>query len=147
VSRIRLERVIQKLGTPAVIVSDIARADLILTLKSQEKRQPGSIREAEARGTPRYILKSNTITQMENVLRSLLPSADHIKRCEAAAITEAQAAIEEVNKYGRPVELSPQNSRVRRIQHLMAEKSGLVSQSIGRDPGRRVIIRPERLKE
>jgi hypothetical protein len=74
VSRIRLERVIQKLRVPAVLASDIDRADLILTLKSQEKRQPGSIREAEARGTPRYVLKSNTTTQMENFLCSLFPS-------------------------------------------------------------------------
>ena len=74
VSRIRLERVIEKLRVPAVMASDIDRADLILILKSQEKRQPGSIREAEARGTPRYVLKSNTAPQMENFLRSLFPS-------------------------------------------------------------------------
>jgi len=49
VSRIRLERVIQKLGAPAVMASDIDRADLILTLKSQEKRQPGSIRSGPYR--------------------------------------------------------------------------------------------------
>ncbi|HYA42581.1 MAG TPA: AAA family ATPase [Syntrophobacteraceae bacterium] len=75
VSRIMLENVIAKLGVPAVFASDIHRADLILILKSQEKRRPGSIREAEAGGTPIYMLKSNTATQMENFLRSLFPSA------------------------------------------------------------------------
>jgi hypothetical protein len=145
VSRIRLERVIEKLRAPAVIVSDIDRADLILILKSQEKRQPGSIREAEARGTPRYVLKSNTTTQMENFLRSLFPSLpeDVMNEDEAAGVSEARAAVEAIRVHGRPVELSPQNSRVRRLQHLLAEQSGVRSQSIGMEPNRRVIIHPE----
>ena len=144
-SRTRLERVIQKLRVPAVIASDIDRADLILILKSQEKRQPCSIREAEARGTPRYVLKSNTTTQMENFLRSLFPSVpeDVMNEDEAAAISEAQAAVEAIRAQGRPVELLPQNSRVRRLQHLLAEQSGLRSQSIGREPNRRVIVHSE----
>ncbi len=145
VNRIRLERVIQKLRVPAVIASDVDGADLILTLKSQEKRQPGSIREAQARGTPGYVLKSNTTTQMENFLRSLFPSEpeDVMNDDEAAGISEAQAAVEAIGAHGRPVELLPQNSRVRRLQHLLAEQSGLRSQSIGREPNRRVIIHPE----
>ena len=142
VSRIRLERVIQKLRVPAVIASDIDRANLIVTLKSQEKRQPGSIREAESRGTPRYVLKSNTTTQMENFLRSLFPSEDVLDEDEAAGITEAQAAIEAIREHGRAVELSAQNSRVRRLQHMLAEQSGLRSQSIGKDPNRRVVMHP-----
>jgi len=145
VSRIRLESVIQKLRAPAVITSEIDRADLVLTLKSQEKRQPGNIREAEARGTPRYVLKSNTTTQMENFLRSLFPSASEhgASADETAGILEAQEAVETIREHGRPVELSPQNSRVRRLQHKLAEQSGLWSQSIGKEPNRRVIIHSE----
>lgn len=145
VSRIRLERVMEKLRVPAVIASDIDRADLIVTLKSQEKRQPGSIREAEARGMPRYVLKSNTTTQMENFLRSLFPSepAGVVDEDEEPGISEAMAGVEDILENGRPVELSPQNSRVRRLQHLLVERSGLRSQSIGRDPNRRVVIHSE----
>ncbi len=143
VSRIRLERVMEKLRLPAVITSEIDRADLIVSLKSLEKRQPGNIREAEARGTPRYVLKSNTTTQMENFLRSLFPSEEVINVDEEAGIQEAQAAVEAVREHGRTVELSPQNSRVRRLQHILAEQSGLRSGSIGRDPDRRVIVYPE----
>jgi hypothetical protein len=145
VSRIRLESVIHKLGVPAVITSEIDRADLILILKSQEKRRPGSIRDAEARGIPSHVLKSNTTNQMENFLRSLFPSLPQHEANEndAAGISEALAAIEAVGEHGRPFELSPQNSRVRRLQHMLAEQSGLKSQSIGREPGRRVIIHPE----
>ena len=140
VSRLRLERVIEKLGAPAVMASDIERADLILTLKSQEKRQPGSIREAEARGKPRYVLKSNTTTQMENFLRSLFPTDEMKNADEIDGVTEARAAVEAILEDGRVVELMPRNARVRRLQHMLAEQSGLRSRSIGRDPNRRVII-------
>jgi stage III sporulation protein SpoIIIAA len=140
VSRIRLERVIEKLQAPAVIASTIDRADLILTLKSQEKRQPGNIREAEAHGKPRYVLKSNTLTQMENFLRSLFPPEEMINTDEAAGIAEARAAVESILEPGRAVELLPRNSRVRRLQHMLAEQSGLKSRSVGREPNRRVVI-------
>jgi stage III sporulation protein SpoIIIAA len=140
VSRIRLERVMQKLGVPAVMTSDIGRADLILTLKSQEKRQPGSIRDAEARGRPRYVLKSNTTTQMENFLRSLFPSDEMISTDEVDGVMEAHAAVEAILEDGRVVELLPRNARVRRLQHMLAEQSGLKSRSIGKEPNRRVII-------
>lgn len=140
VSRVRFERVIQKLGVSAVITSEIDRADLILTLKSQEKRQPSGIREAEARGKPRYVLKSNTTTQMENFLRSLFPTDEMGSADEAAGVTEARAAVEAILEHGRPIELSPRNSRVRRLQHMLADQCGLRSQSIGREPNRRVVI-------
>ena len=57
---------------------------------------------------------------------------------EEAGIKEAREAVEAVREHGRTVELSPQNSRVRRLQHILAEQSGLRSESIGRDPDRRV---------
>jgi len=141
VSRLRLERVIKKFHVPATVVAEIDRANLVLTLKSQEKRQPRDIREAESRGIPRYVLKSNTTTQMENFLRSIFYPEDF--EAEDAGIMEAQTAAETVRQQGRPVELTPRTAQVRRLQHLIAEKFGLRSASIGKDPHRRVIIQPE----
>jgi stage III sporulation protein SpoIIIAA len=142
VSRMRLERVIQKFQVPAVIVQELNKADLILTLKSQEKRQPRNLREAEARGVPRYVLKSNTTTQMENFLRSIFMPEDFVNE-EETGLKEAQVAVEMVQHTGRAVELSPRNARVRRLQHLLAEQFGLKSESTGKDPNRGVIIHPE----
>lgn len=143
VSRLRFERVIQKFRVPAALVQEIEGADLILTLKSQEKKQPKKIREAEARGIPRYVLKSNTTTQMENFLHSAF-SSESFADGEETGLREAEAAVEAVRGEGHAVELSPQNARVRRLQHLLAERYGLRSESMGREPNRRVIIRPER---
>lgn len=142
VSRLRLERVIQKFRVPAVLVSEVEKADLILTLKSQEKRQPRSIRDAEIQGVQRYVLKSNTTTQMENFLSSVFPP-EYMSNGEEAALQEAHTAMEAVLEEGRPVELAPRNSHLRRLQHLLAERCGLRSESIGREPNRRVVFRAE----
>jgi stage III sporulation protein SpoIIIAA len=71
VSRSRLERVIQKLQVPAQVVEDLSRSDMILTLKSQQKRQPNALRKAHAGGLPLQVIRSNALTQMEELLRSL----------------------------------------------------------------------------
>ncbi|MGH2401051.1 MAG: R3H domain-containing nucleic acid-binding protein [bacterium] len=42
----------------------------------------------------------------------------------------------------QPVELSPQNSYVRRLQHQLIQRYGLASESRGEDPFRRVVIFP-----
>lgn len=141
VSRIRLDRAIRKFRVPAVIVEDVDRADIILTLKSQEKRQSGKLKEAEARGVPFHIIKSNTTTQLENFLRTAFDLGERAG-AEDVALMEAESAIKKVLNKGRPVELSPQDPQVRRLQHMLAESSRVSSQSQGRGPQRRVIIYP-----
>jgi len=58
----------------------------------------------------------------------------------AAALQEAEKAISEVMTSDREVELSPQNSFIRRLQHQLAQKYSLSSRSRGREPLRRVRI-------
>jgi predicted RNA-binding protein Jag len=41
------------------------------------------------------------------------------------------------------VELPPQSNYVRRLQHRLAERYGLVSHSTGTEPYRRVVIYPK----
>ena len=57
-----------------------------------------------------------------------------------SAMNEAMHAIQMV-KEGKPeVELSPQNSFIRRLQHLLAERYQVNSKSAGKEPARRVKI-------
>jgi predicted RNA-binding protein Jag len=51
-------------------------------------------------------------------------------------------AIGEAMEQGHPIELSPQNNHLRRLQHQIAERYGLTSQSRGEEPYRRVVIYP-----
>jgi hypothetical protein len=155
VSRNRLDHAIQSLNAPATIVRDVREADLVVTLKNYFRRKPQPIREAEARGTAVYVLRSNTGIQMESVLTSLLPHA--VKRVPAPAepsngheraespavadaLEEAEEAISAVMEGAPPIALTPQGSYVRKLQHQLADRYNLGSRSKGREPYRHVEI-------
>jgi stage III sporulation protein SpoIIIAA len=142
VSRNRLERAIRELRVPADIANTLYDADVLLTLKSQEKRQPKRLREAGTRGLPTHVIKSNTLTQIEAVLREIFGVEDRLGQ-EEIAMREAEEGISEVMSSAQPVELSPQNSYLRRLQHQVVQRYGLTSESKGTDPFRRVVIYPQ----
>jgi len=142
VSRNRLERAIRELRVPAMIADALHDADVLLTLKSQERRQPKRLREAGHRGLPTHIIKSNTLSQIEGVLREIFGVQDRMSP-EEQAMREAEEAISEVMAAAQPVELGPQNSYLRRLQHQLIQRYGLASESKGTDPFRRVVIYPQ----
>ncbi len=160
VSRNRLEAAINQLKVPAVIVRDPREADLVMTLKNYYRTKPQPIRDAEARGTPVYVLRSNTSVQMENVLSSLLPQP--VRQGELAAgeesgqagdsddisqaLYEAEEAISAVMDGAPPIALRPQSKYVRRLQHQLADRYNVGSRSKGREPHRRVEIYREGLQ-
>ena len=74
VSRNRLDASIGRMNVPAMIVRDERDADIVITLKNAYRRKAEPVRDAEMRGVPVYVLRSNTGTQMENVLRTIFPS-------------------------------------------------------------------------
>jgi predicted RNA-binding protein Jag len=61
-----------------------------------------------------------------------------------AALSEAEGAVIKVESGQEAVELSPQSAYIRRLQHLIAERNALSSQSTGKEPDRRVRIYKER---
>jgi stage III sporulation protein SpoIIIAA len=140
VSRKRLEQAVRELGVPVTVARDLDEADAVVTLRNYYKRKPAALRDAESNGVPIYVLKTNTILQMENMLASLFDlEADP----QEAALRETAEAIGLVQNSGRPVELTPQNAYVRRLQHQMAERNALMSRSRGSEPNRRVELLPE----
>jgi R3H domain len=55
---------------------------------------------------------------------------------------DTEDAVQRVMAEGRPVELPPANSYVRRVQHQIITRYNLESQSSGKEPNRRVKILP-----
>jgi predicted RNA-binding protein Jag len=142
VSRNRLERAIREMHVPAYIAESLGEADLVLTLKSQEKRQPKRLQDAAMRGTPLHVLRSNTVSQIQAFLREVFEVEEGPTEHENA-LTEVEEAIAEVFDSARPVELAPQNSYIRRLQHQLVQRYGLASESKGDEPFRRVVIYPK----
>jgi stage III sporulation protein SpoIIIAA len=140
VSRKRLEQAIRDLQLPVVIARDIEDADVVMTLRNEYKQKTPLLRDAEDRAVPIYVLKSNTIPQMQSSLTSIFSLEIDPRE---AAMRETEDAIESVLSSSEAVELSPQNAYIRRLQHQMAERANLVSRSRGREPYRRVRLYPD----
>jgi len=144
VARNRLRQSARRLGVRLDIVEDLADADVLVTLKSYYRRRRQLITDAEQMQKPVYILRANTITQMEHFLIQAfnvpVDSPDPFDN----AISEAERAIRLVNS-GRPgMNLSPVGSAIRRYQHQLARQANLVSHSYGKEPRRYVRIFKER---
>ncbi|MFC1864483.1 R3H domain-containing nucleic acid-binding protein [Chloroflexota bacterium] len=145
VNRGRFEQIAKEMEVNLAITENLILADLFVTSKHHYRRKPQKLREAEAANLPIYVLRSNTPTQIGQFLNTLYPSGSTIDSTDRAdsikvALSEAQEAINLV-KNGQPqVDLSPQSAYIRRLQHLIAERNDLPSQSSGQEPERRVRI-------
>ena len=73
------------------------------------------------------------ITSVENSVQGYCDEAEK-------ALNETSAAVEEVLKTGKNVELAPQNQQIRKLQHELVEQNNLTSESIGDGDSRHVII-------
>jgi stage III sporulation protein SpoIIIAA len=142
ISRRRLEQAIRQMGMAAAIVDHLGDADVLFTLRSYYRRKPQLLRDAEERGVPIYVIRSNTVLQMEQCLLSM--RSERGQDPVVTALQEAEEAIADVMKGKRSVELSPQNAYIRRLQHMLAQRYNLTSRSLGQEPQRRVSIQPGR---
>jgi len=146
VNRKRLSRAARTLQVPAILVDRLEQANAVVTLQSYYRQSPRRLREAEEAGVPVYVLKANTATQIESGLE-LLFSKRPDDQAVAQALAETEEAIARVIEGAEPeVELSPQNSYIRRLQHQMIERYHLASESQGREPNRRVRISRRRAR-
>ena len=138
----RLEDVAHEMQLHLNVTQDLDDATLLVTNKKYYRQKPAPIREAETRNLPIYVLRSNTPMQVRQLLSSIYP-VEMTERDASfkTALDEAKEAVETIKDNSQEsIELSPQSAYIRRLQHLVAERSGLFSQSTGKDPNRRVRI-------
>jgi stage III sporulation protein SpoIIIAA len=142
VARNRLTQAAKRLGVPVYLAKDIGEADALVTLRTYYRKRMRPIVDSEQRGMPIYVLRSNTINQMQQFLSDLfdLPKYSEKESKVERALQETQGAINAVLNGERWVELTPASSYVRRLQHEMARDANLTSHSYGKEPHRRVRI-------
>ena len=140
VSQSKLRRAARTLGVPLRLAEDLSSADALFTLKSYFRKRPVVINDAEVRGIPVFVLRSNTAAQIETALVGffgLSPSGASDDR----GLRETEEAIRTILSGSRQmIELAPQEAPIRRQQHDMARESNLRSVSRGTEPRRRVRI-------
>ena len=141
VSRHHVEQSIRDLDLPVRVLGNLDGAGAVLTLKNHYRRRPDSLRQAESRGLPIHILKSNSATQVRDALTRIY-GVDKRDDATTRALAEAVAAIKAVKTTLRPVEISPQNAYLRRLQHQLVSENELSARSTGKEPQRRLRITP-----
>ena len=144
VSRHHVEQSIRDLDLPVRVLGNLDGASAVLTLKNHYRRRPDSLRQAESRGLPIHILKSNSATQVRDALARIY-GVDKRDDATTQALAEAAAAIKAVKTTLRPVEISPQNAYLRRLQHQLVSENELSARSTGKEPQRhlRITAAPE----
>jgi hypothetical protein len=142
VARNRLSNAVKRMRVPADLVREIGDADVLVTLRTHYRKRQRTVVDAEHRGIPVYVLRANTISQMERFLGDVFNLATAFEDDDSVdeAVSDTQQAIQAVLNGERWVELAPASSYVRRLQHKMAQQSNLVSHSYGKEPNRRVRI-------
>ncbi|MBN1402127.1 MAG: AAA family ATPase [Anaerolineae bacterium] len=138
----RIRSASRRLNLPILIVNDLVEADALFTLRTYYRKRPQVIVQAERRGIPVYVLRSNTVVQMEGYLAEIFglnrdPEVDIVRD----ALEEARRAVNQVMSGERnSVQLAPQESHVRRMQHELVREAQLISRSSGDEPRRRVTV-------
>ncbi len=142
VGKDKILHVAKRMGESVSLVSDILESDMLVITKAHYRKKSDMLRRAEDSGKPVYVLKKNSLVQIEQFMKKLCSSVekDDAPQLLAAALTEAGEAAHQILNGEPSIELSPQVSFVRKLQHQLAERYNLASASAGREPKRRVIM-------
>ena len=141
----RVRQASRHLSVPVLLVNDLNASDALFTLRTYYRKRPQVVADAERRGIPVYVLRNNTVVQMESYLAEIFglhrEAEDGRADTFQEALEEARQAIEQVMAGARgAVQLAPQQPRIRRMQHELAREANLLSRSSGTDPQRHVTI-------
>ena len=142
IARNRLNDAAERLDVPVIIVNNLEEADLLMTLRNYYRERQKVIVDAEERGIPIYVLRSNTTTQIEYTLASVLKievqeSAVSWEDVENETISAIRSVLSGEAGW---VDLPPADRSIRRIQQEMIDQAGLISQPFGKEPRRRLRI-------
>lgn len=142
IDRSRLEKAARKIRVPVKLVDSLNSADMLMITKNHYRRNPQILELAEASKIPVYVIRSNSPSQIELGLADLYD----VREAEdptAIALKEAEEAVSAIKKGQGPMELHPQNSFIRRLQHQLIENHELKSESTGKGAQRRVRVYEE----
>ena len=151
VGRDKLEAAVDDTGISVQIANELRRADVVLTTKTHYRRGSQLVRIAEASGKPVYVMRKNTMPQVQDFLHAvskewglgggrLHQEEDESQEVLEQAMGEAEEAANRVLGGETSVKLTPQRSYVRRLQHLLGHRYNVASVSHGREPDRCVMF-------
>lgn len=145
VSRSIAEKVIERLDLNAEITRNLDDANIVIAHKNFIKGGAKVLSTAEENRLQIFYVKTNSMAQIQKVIKEALDIAEVNERqafydITEKALDEAKSAIEKVLAGATDVELTPQNQQIRKLQHELVEQHNLESTSIGEGENRHLRI-------
>ena len=147
VSRTIVEKIIERLDFNVEITRNIEDSDIVIAHKNYAKGGAKILSSAQEYRIRIFYVKTNSMAQIQKVLKDALDihpvdvntTCDYKDETEIA-LDEAKDAIKKIMEGAPEIELSAQNTQIRKLQHELIEQYNLKSISIGNEPNRRIKI-------
>ncbi len=145
VSRSIAEKVIERLDLNAEITRNLDEADIVIAHKNFIKGGAKVLSTAEENRLQIFYIKTNSMAQIQKVIKEALDIAELNSHqtfydITEKALDETQKAIDKILAGASDIELTPQNTRIRKLQHELVEQHNLESKSIGEGTNRHLRI-------
>ena len=149
VSRSIVNKIIERLDINVEITRNVEDSDIVIAHKNFAKGGTKILSIANEYRIPVYFVRTNSMSQIQKVLKDALHMADNPDLIEVTtnfkdeselALDEAKAAIAKVMEGAESVELEPQPQNIRKLQHELADAYNLQSQSVGEGDDRHLTI-------
>ncbi len=147
VSRTIVEKIIESLDLNVEITRNIEDSDIVIAHKNFAKGGAKILNSAQDLRIRILYVKTNSMAHIQKVLKEALDiqpgdvQATHDYKDETElALDEAKNAIKKVLEGAPEIELAPQNTHTRKMQHELVEQYNLKSVSIGDEPNRRLKV-------
>lgn len=146
VSRSIVEKVIERLDLNAEITRNIEDADVVIAHKNFAKGGAKILSTANDYRIQVFYVKTNSMAQIQKVIKEALGIQEASATLQGyydeaeRALDEVKAAIAKILEGAEHIELTPQNQKIRKLQHELIEQHNLASQSVGEGEQRHLKI-------
>ncbi len=147
VSRTIVEKLIERLDFNLEITRNIEDADIVIAHKNFAKGGAKILNTAKEYRVQIFYVKTNSMAQIQKVLKDALDIRPYDNEYDTGykdeteeALDEVKAAIKQVMNGAEVIELEPQSTPIRKLQHELVEQYGLQSTSIGEGDNRHLRI-------
>ena len=148
VSRTIVEKLIERMDFNVEITRNPEDADIVIAHKNFAKGGAKILNTAKEYRAQIFYVKTNSMAQIQKVLKDALDiqpgdlsdSESEYKDETENALDEVKNAIKEVIGGAAVVEVAPQDTLIRKLQHELVEQYGLNSTSVGEGENRHLRI-------
>ncbi len=147
VSRTIVEKLIERMDFNVEITRNVDDADIVIAHKNFAKGGAKILNTAKEYRVQIFYVKTNSMAQIQKVLKDALDirpydNPDTPEFCDETelALDEAKQAVKQIMEGAAVIELAPQNTQIRKLQHELVEQYGLNSTSIGEGDDRHLRI-------